>query len=89
MRLYKDAWEKGIWVKEYGLDSRGLCIALAGTKKRLEALERELGKEIEWSEFQYGDGIAIGAEVGHGKNRLTACRRAMTAILSKSKKEAN
>jgi len=89
-RLYQEAWNtKGIWLREYGQNNNGLCVALAGTKKRLEALERELGREIEWPEFQYGDGIAIGAEVGRGQSRIVACRRAVKAVLVKIGQEAN
>ena len=80
-RLYIEAWEKGVWVREYGQDGQGTCIALAGTKKRLEEFEREIGKDVKWPEFQYGDGIAIGAEVGLGRNRITACRRAVKAVI--------
>lgn len=89
-QFYAEAWEFGVWIQEYGIDgTTGLCIAIAGTRKNLEELERRMGREVEWPEFKYGDALAIEGVVGRGEDRLSACREAFRLVKEIMSKEAN
>ena len=89
-QFYAEAWEFGVWIQEYGTDTAsGLCVAIAGTRKKLEELERRMGREIEWPEFKYGDALETGGVVGRGEDRLAACKEAFRLIKEKMSKEAS
>ena len=89
-QFYAEAWESGVWIREYGIsETSGLCTAIAGARKELEAFERKVGREVEWQEFKYGDALEAGGVLGYGKDRLSACQEAFRLTKEKMSKEAS
>ena len=74
-RIYKKAWDEGIWVKELGATDTGF-LAAAGSIKDLEKIEKRIGREIDVNELGLGDVIDISAP-GSGLTREEACRDAI------------
>lgn len=58
-KIYRDAWEEGIFLREFGGDNGFLTAA--GSVKKLQRLEKKLGKEIDVYDLQLGDCMALGA----------------------------
>ena len=75
-KIYKDAWEEGIWVKELMTQKEGSYLAAAGSKEKILQLERGLGKEINIADLAFGDCVNLGVP-GDGKSREEACKNAI------------
>ena len=76
-QIYKEAWEDGIWIKEFG-GGEG-CMAGAGDVADIERLEKELGREIDVNDdLTLGDCVLnIPSLPGGGDTREEACRDAV------------
>lgn len=76
-KIYKDAWDEGIWIREFGKAEGGDCyLAGAGSLEKLKEIEKKLGREIETNELSLGDCVNLAAP-GLGKTREEACRNAI------------
>lgn len=75
-KIYKDAWDEGIWIREFGRGSGEDYLAGAGSLEKLKEIEKKLGREIEISELSLGDCVNLSAP-GIGKIREEACRNAV------------
>lgn len=78
-RIYKEAWDDGIWIKEFG-GGEG-WMAGAGDVADIDRLEKALGREIDINEdLSLGDIVMnIPSLPGNGSTREEACRNAVAA----------
>lgn len=79
-KIYKEAWEQGIWLKEWG---GNLCAA--GCVKEVETIEEKTGEEIDIDKLTLGDCVNL-AWYGHGATRIEACLNAIKKFEQKHKK---
>lgn len=78
-KIYKDAWEDGIWVREFTTQRRGSYLSAAGTKKKILELEKAMGMDIKISKLSLGDCVNLGVP-GSGRTRESACRNAIKKV---------
>src|SRR5687767_6805931 len=76
--LYEEAWNEGIWLKEFG-SGPTRYMAGAGFVVDLELLERLSGKEVSTETLTLGDCIEMSAP-GTGDTRIEACRDAVAVL---------
>ena len=75
-KIYKEAWDEGIWVHEFG-GTEGYYLAAAGCLKELETIEKGLGRKINVGDLTLGDCFKLGSSPGNGKTRQEACLNAI------------
>jgi hypothetical protein len=81
-RIYGEAWNQGLWVKELGSGPNGTFMAACGSVYKLQQIEHEnpeLG-DIDVAELMLGDIITISVP-GGGITREEACLEAMRSFL--------
>ncbi len=77
-KIYKDAWDEGIFLCEFGTsDEADGYLAAAGDRKVLEKLEKEIGRKIKIQQLSIGDCMNLGTLPGHGQTREESCRNAI------------
>lgn len=74
-KIYKRAWKDGIFVCEF-CPGNGY-LAAAGSVKRVEAMEKRLGHEIDIAKLTIAQCMDLGASPGHGSSRRKACLEAI------------
>ena len=74
-RIYREAWNEGVFLREFGGDAQ--FMTAAGSVKKLEKLEKQVGREIDVYELNIADCIGLGALPGVGPTRIAACRDAL------------
>ncbi len=77
-KIYKDARDKGIFVREFPAEVNYL--AVAGSVKRIETYERLFKMEIDVGKLTLGHFFEFGpevAELGTGPTRSEACLNAI------------
>jgi hypothetical protein len=77
-KIYRDAWDEGIFLREFRADKGFL--AAAGSVKKLEKLEKKTGKIIDLYDLALGYCMGLGALPGNGATREEACLNAIRAF---------
>lgn len=78
-RIYQEAWDEGIWIKEWAPGEGGKHLACAGSVSDLEAIEKRIGRELDIEkDIGLGDAVNISLP-GSGETREEACRAAVAA----------
>lgn len=75
--IYKEAQDAGIYVLEFGCQ-KGF-MAAAGSIKKAEEFEKQLGQEIDLSKLTMAQAMHLGTLPGLGQTRAEACRNAVKA----------
>jgi len=80
-RIYEDAWNEGIWLKEFGCaPGNDVWMAAAGELRVLEEIEKKIGRELDIEkDLSLGDCVNLAAP-GTGPTREEACRNAIQAL---------
>ncbi len=73
-QIYADAAKEGIWIREWKGN-----VAAAGYMSVIEALEKELGEEIDISTLSIAKCFHVSVP-GYGQTREEACRNAVKAL---------
>ena len=76
-KIYKEAKGAGIYILEFGAEKGFL--AAAGSIKKAEEFEKQLGKEIDLSKITMAQAMDLGTLPGLGQTRAEACRDAIKA----------
>lgn len=76
-QIYREAWEEGIFLCEFG--GSGGYLAAAGSVERLTSAEKILGQELDVTRLALVDCYNLGAVPANGPTRETACRNAIKA----------
>ena len=79
-KIYQDAKDEGIWLREFIGDPGKSFVAFAGTMAKAEVLEAKLGKELDLAQLTFADLVEseeLDAHAGGGITREEACRKAI------------
>ena len=74
-KIYKEAQDAGIYLLEFGAQKGFL--ASAGSIKKAEELEKQLGQEIDLSKITLAQAVNLDTVPGLGQTRAEACRNAI------------
>lgn len=83
IKIWREAWEDGIWLQIFAADN-GRYLAAAGKVKDLRRLgikgEEWALRSIKANKLKLADCVALGAYPGNGKTPQEACRKAMLGL---------
>lgn len=84
-QIYKNAWEHGLWIKEWGASPNGKALAACGSLYELQRIEHENPEigDIDIADLSLGDCVELSVP-GSGDTRPEACRDAVKVFLDES-----
>ncbi len=82
-QAYAKAYRQGLFVREFGDEEIGSCIAAVGELNALAEIEREIGKEIIIKELSIGDCLRLGLPPSGGATRAECVLNGITEALER------